>query len=206
MGDVLMIHRKKSVRYISLSFDKPNPKNMARDLQDTVDSVRNRRNTIQYQRARAKALKLMGIPDLHTKKFVRKHRKHVQTIINIVNGVSDYIYESAYNINGSFAYGEEERINVINNKIRSANAYRVQNPLLLAQMDDLMEIDLELLKSRPNFFLIGKDSTAEVTPPPTTSYNKREMKEAGMQIVSVSGVPMIVGCRKCGLDMVGHIV
>lgn len=209
MGDVPMISRKKSVRYVSLSFEKPNPKNMASDLNDTIRNVRARRKGIIYRRAQAEARKLMGIPDLHTKKFVRKHRRQVRSILSIVDGVADYIYESAYDINGSWAYGNEARMKEINDKIKSANQYRSQNPLLLMLIPELREIDIEQLNSIVSFFLVDKDGRLignTTHSEPSMVYNKKELSKLWVSPHLVNGIPYVLGCKKCGLDMEGRLV
>lgn len=209
MGRCLMISRKKSVRYVSLSFEKPNPKNMSRDLSDTIRDVRVKRKGIIYKRAQAEARKLMGIPDLHTKKFVRKHRRQVRSILSIVDGVADYIYEAAYDINGSWAYGREDRMIEVNDKIKTANQYRNQNPLLLMLIPELNEIDIEQLKSISQFILVDKDYKVKANnahSEPSMVYNKKELSELWISPHLVNGIPHVLGCKRCGLDMEGRLV
>ena len=198
-----MLNRKSRGR--TRRYDVPM---MTESLDDTIRKVRSQRhNTIAYRRARDEARKLMGIPDLHTKRFVKKYRNQIKRILSIVDGVADYLYESAFNMNGSWAYGSKQKIDEVNSKIRSANQYRAQNPMLLINIPELSEIDINALELIPSFILLGLDLKATNThEQPTTMYNKKEMTLSGLVIQSRSGVPMIVGCTKCGLDMEGHLV
>ena len=74
---------------------------------------------------------------------------------------------------------------------------------------ELNEIDIEQLKSISQFILVDKDYNVKANNAHSELsmvYNKKDLSELWITPHLRNGVPHILGCKKCGLDMEGRLV
>ena len=132
---------------------KATSRRVSEDIADTIRSVRERRKSIQYLRAEEEARRLMGIPNLHSKTFVRKHRGWLVNMKKLVDTVTECIAE-LQEMQGAIAVGRKKRIDKINRQIDASNAYRLANPLLLQGLPELKKLDIKAIESIQGFMYL----------------------------------------------------
>ena len=128
-------------------------------LEDIRKEVSNSTKHRQVREAQELARKLMGIPDLHSIKFVTKNKARLLRLYRLESRVHKFL-ESVLEADYSqqIVYAHKKELLKINKEIRAFNEYRIQNPLLSMGLPELEEIDMGKIQEVDFLYLVDENN------------------------------------------------
>ena len=100
----------------------------------------------QVREAKALARKLMGMPDLHSEKYLDKERKHLMKLARIVREAAQFITFYSEE-RGAIVSVHKKWLKKINSSIEAANDYRATNNFFFLGIPQLKTLELDTISS-----------------------------------------------------------
>ena len=124
------------------------------ELNELISQVKIRRLGTAYQKAKAEACKLMGIPNLESKEYVLRHRVYHTKLNLLVKKVAELIATIRETNVTVISMVDKKQLKDINTRILALNEYRETNPFLYANLPQLASLDIQQLEGMSNFFYL----------------------------------------------------